>query len=88
MPERLRVYHPETDEPFDIPVATAQDLVLNKGWRQQPLNPQAEPHVQTVESEHGIDTISDDTEMEDWRDDEIGREIIDVPPVRRRRKRN
>ncbi len=32
-----RVYHPETNEPFDVPTSKAGDLRLNKGWNTQPF---------------------------------------------------
>jgi hypothetical protein len=46
--ERMRVYHPETNEPFDVPVAKGAQLVLNNGWSQTPLDAEAEPAVKTV----------------------------------------
>lgn len=67
MSERKRVYHPETDEPFDLPVAKANDLVLNSGWRQQPLSLTAERLVQTLDGCRGTTTISDDEDIVDWR---------------------
>ena len=89
MTERLRVYHPETDEPFDVPVAKAQDLILNEGWRRQPLDPKAEPVVKTVAPERGIGTsfVDDATEEEDWRDSEVGREVVEYEPRARRRRK-
>jgi hypothetical protein len=50
MPDRIRVYHPETGEPFDLPVGKANELRLEKGWLAQPLDPDAEPAVKTVET--------------------------------------
>lgn len=40
-----RVYHPVTNEPFDLPAARAEALVLEKGWLQTPIDPTAEPAV-------------------------------------------
>jgi hypothetical protein len=31
-----RVYHPETNEPFDVPAPKAADLRLNHGWTSTP----------------------------------------------------
>lgn len=45
---RKRVYHPETNEPFDVPSAKADMLVLEKGWLQTPIDPTAVAAVQDV----------------------------------------
>lgn len=42
-----RVYHPETNEPFDLPVGRANKLVLQDGWNQTPVDAKAEPAVKT-----------------------------------------
>lgn len=63
MPDRQRIYHPETGEPFDLPVAKANHLRLEKGWLAQPLDPDAVPLVQTV-GKHQEPVTSD--EEEDW----------------------
>jgi hypothetical protein len=53
MPDRIRIYHPETNEPFDLPVDKATDLRLNHGWLQaQPDHQGGQPE------ESGIGTIS------------------------------
>lgn len=33
----VRVYHPETNEPFDLPEAKATALRLEQGWLSQPF---------------------------------------------------
>lgn len=68
MSERIRVYHPVTDEPFDLPVLKANELILNDGWRKQPIDPDAVPAVQTVG--RGSDTTTD-TVVDDWRTDDV-----------------
>lgn len=52
---RERVYHPDTDEPFDVPHRKAVDLRLQHGWRSTPLDPQATPAVQDTERGTGTD---------------------------------
>lgn len=49
----VRVYHPETCEPFDVTESKAADLRLNKGWSSTPWKqidpepaPNPEPSVQ------------------------------------------
>ncbi len=87
MTERIRVYHPETDEPFDVPKAKADELRLNKGWRSHPLDPTAVPAV--TETERGS-TADSDQGLEDWRDSEIGEEVVeqDEPVQARSKARN
>lgn len=51
--DRKRVYHPETNEPFDPPAAKAEKLVLEHGWLQQPIDPDAVPAVQDIPRERG-----------------------------------
>lgn len=79
MPDRIRVYHPETNEPFDLPVEKATDLRLNHGWLAQPATKVVQPE------QSGTGTISSFDEMESWRDSEIGVEAVE-PPRRRRRR--
>lgn len=43
----VRVYHPETCEPFDVTPSKASELVLEKGWSQTPWQ-QAEPAPEPV----------------------------------------
>jgi hypothetical protein len=87
MTERVRVYHPETDEPFDVPKSKADELRLNKGWRSHPLDPTAVPAV--TETERGS-TADSAPELEDWRDSEIGEEVVayDEPVQDRAKARN
>lgn len=75
MAERKRVFHPETYEPFDVPVGKANDLILNEGWLQQAPDPDAERAVTTVEAERGTPAASE--EAEDWRDSEVGDEAVE-----------
>lgn len=77
MPDRIRVYHPETGEPFDLPVGKANELRLEKGWLAQPIDPDAEPAVKTIEphkaevshdwreADDGILDYSSDEELDD-----------------------
>lgn len=63
MPDLVRIYHPETEEPFDLPVGKANELVLNKGWLQQKPDKSAKPYVTT--------TIPPAAPIiDDWREDE------------------
>lgn len=58
---RQRIYHPETDEPFDVPVGRASDLRLNHGWRSTPIS-----HVDVeTESDFGRGTGTDRADFED-----------------------
>lgn len=72
----VRVYHPVTDEPFDLPKSRADDLRLNHGWRSHPVDKNAEAAVQTVESGRGSETAPErdwrDIEEEDFERDSIG----------------
>jgi hypothetical protein len=81
MPDRIRIYHPETNEPFDLPVEKATDLRLNHGWLAQPSTKAAQPE------ESGIGTISSHDEMESWRDSEVGKEAVEAPQPRRSRRK-
>lgn len=70
MPDRVRVYHPETGEAFDLPVAKAAELRLNEGWLAQPLDTTATPAVQNVITERGTVTHHSEEpedDAEDWR---------------------
>ena len=42
-----RIYSPD-NEPFDLPEAKANTLVLEKGWTQSPVDPKAEPAVKST----------------------------------------
>lgn len=94
MPDRIRVYHPETFEAFDLPVDKANDLRLNKGWTSSRPDATAEPAVKTVAPEESgsgtsADTVSD--EGESWRDEQEdeGDAPVEaaVEPVRRSRRK-
>ena len=89
MPDRIRIYHPETFEPFDLPVDKANDLRLNHGWTTSRPNTTAEPAVKTVEPESGIGTSPDaqSDEGESWRDSEVGQEVVEAAPQPRRSRR-
>lgn len=52
----VRVYHPETCEPFDVTPSRANDLVLEKGWSQTPwkhVEPEAAPEPAVTEVGRG-----------------------------------
>ncbi len=55
----VRVYYPETDEPFDVPRWKADELILKHGWRQTPIDKTGTPAV--------TDTLRND-EPEDHED--------------------
>lgn len=58
-----RIYSPD-GEPFDIASETrANDLVLNHGWSQSPLDPKAEPLISvTPPAPQPADTAEDEVE--------------------------
>lgn len=85
MAELVKIYHPVTDEPFEVTKSKADDLRLNHGWRSQPVDPNAEPRVTTVEAERGSLNASD-PEAANWRDSEIGKEVVEQKPRRRKSK--
>jgi len=78
------VYHPETNEPFELPEAKANKLVLQKGWLQTPIDPTAIPAVQDVERpRRGKKTpeveIVDEPVVVDWRgSDELPEDDADA----------
>lgn len=61
-----RIYSPE-GEPFDIASETrANDLVLNHGWSQTPLDPKAVPLISvTPPASQPADQADDETEVEE-----------------------
>lgn len=86
MPDRVRVYPPDSNEPFDVPVEKAGELRLNHGWRSTPFDSTAKPSVETLD-DRGTALSSDEcTLLEDWRDSEFSVEIDGNPkslPLRR-----
>lgn len=42
---RIRVYHPQTNEPFDVPVNKASELRLNHGWNTHKTVDEAPPEA-------------------------------------------
>lgn len=62
--ELRRVYHPSTNEPFDVTVSRAEKLVLQHGWLQTPIDPKAEPAV-TESPKKG--KKADVAPADDWR---------------------
>lgn len=52
----VRVYHPETCEPFDVVASKAEVLVLEKGWTKTPwkrVEPEAAPEPVVTEIGRG-----------------------------------
>jgi len=73
MSDLVRVYHPTTNEPFDVPKAKADHLRLEKGWNSQPLDPKGKPFVSDAEPRSEIE----EQELADWRASEYGKEAVD-----------
>jgi hypothetical protein len=67
MTHRVKVYHPETDEMFEVTKAVSEHLILNEGWRQHPLDPNATPAVQTVNTPD-FDLRTGDEDEDDFLD--------------------
>lgn len=63
--ELKRVYHPTTNEPFDVTHARAEKLVLQHGWLQTPIDPKAEPAV--TESPKKGKKADAEPAADDWR---------------------
>lgn len=64
----VRVYHPETNEPFDLPEAKATKLRLEKGWLSQPF--ERVPTPEPVELRIGLpaDVLAEiERNVADWR---------------------
>lgn len=49
MSSHVRIYHPVTSEPFDVPEAKATELRLQEGWLSHPIEPDTAPAVQNVQ---------------------------------------
>lgn len=47
--DRVRVYHPETNEPFDVTPSKATHLRLEKGWLSQPFTTVEAPEPDPVD---------------------------------------
>lgn len=71
--ELKRVYHPETNEPFDVTASRAEALVLDKGWLQTPIDPKAVPAVTETVAPRGkkADEVAPAV---DWRGPDEGDE--------------
>lgn len=67
MPDRVRIYHPETGEPFDCPVAKATDLRLNKGWTSTPVT--VDPNTPVVTKEVFVEEEINEEYEEESEDD-------------------
>lgn len=77
--ERKRVYHPETNQPFDPPVARANRLILDFGWLQQPIDPDAIALVQDTPREVVEDTRPEDTGRGSRSRRRDVQEVVEVP---------
>lgn len=87
--ERIRVYHPETDESFELPSAQATELILKEGWRQQPLfeNKPAPVVEEVVIEEHFEEHFEEvqETEVEETTEDSVEQDDPSNPFQRRSR---
>jgi hypothetical protein len=77
------VYHPVTNEPFELLETRANRLVLEQGWLQTPIDPTAEPAVQDVERpQRGKKSAGQNpSEPVDWRGTDEGSEDASADPA-------
>lgn len=71
-----RVYHPETNEPFDLPEAKATKLRLEDGWLSQPF----------VRVEEAKPAVQETVWNPNWRPPADEAETVDRPRGRGRRR--
>jgi hypothetical protein len=93
--ERVRVYHPETNEPFDVTPSRADVLRLEKGWLSQPFTKvevahttQENPPIDWRLQGEGDDESQDDSDGEAPEGDaEVQEDEAPAPTGRGRRRR-
>lgn len=67
---RKTVYHPKTGEPFEILESKANQLILEHGWTQTPIDPHAEPAVKEVaKRKRGKRVLLEESETEPFEND-------------------